>query len=122
MIDQINAFLLRRLRSRQPQTPVQISLNPSGCLISGQAIKWQGVTKIVAFKRDLFGIDLICLLIATEASPLEINEQSHGWKEFLEAAQQNLPGMISFETWFPQVAFPAFELNPTILFDRGEVA
>lgn len=118
MIDQINSFILRHIR-RRPQAPTQIDLDPTGFTISGQSIRWQDVTKIVAYKRDCFGTDLICLLIATQAPAIEINEEATGWQPFLDAAQQNLPGMVPFETWFPQVAFPAFELNPTTLFARG---
>ena len=60
----------------------------------------------MAFKRDCFGVDLICLLIGTEAATFEINEESIGWKAFLGTAQQKLPGMVAFEVkvWLIELA------------------
>ena len=127
MVDQINSFLFKLMKPAP--SPARLSCDESGLVITcdkrgvetSVAIHWQDVSKLVAFKRDCFGVDLICVLIGIEASTFEVNEEFIGWTLFLEAAQQNVPGMLSFEVWWPQVAFPAFETNPTIVFDRVEV-
>ncbi len=107
MVDLINAFLLRFIRGTPTRT--QIACNESGFVIScdskstqaSRAINWRDVTKIVALKRDCFSTDLICLLIATPATTFEVNERSVGWQRFIEEAQQNLPGMLAHEVWWP---------------------
>ena len=82
-------------------------------------ISWNEITRITAFKRDLFTVDCICLMINTaDSKELELNEDMKGWSEFTESIEKFLSGSRPFSEWFFQVAHPAFETNPTEIFSK----
>lgn len=81
---------------------------------------WADVFHVVAFKRDLFSVDLICLEIQDRVnSSIEVDEQMEGWKELVASLPDYLPGFPKFEEWFSRVALPPFETRPTELYRRG---
>ena len=83
------------------------------------SMKWSEVCKAVAFKRDLFSVDLICLfLYRSDNSGLELDEEMKGWCEFIEAMPTYLQNCKLFEDWFSKVAFPAFAANPTEIYSK----
>lgn len=106
-------FILAAKQSR-------ISLDPSGFTIekSGKIaaqISWSDVKEIIAFKRDLFAYDLICLGFRTKDDDTfwEVDEQCIGYNELLAELEKQFPSIRT--DWFAQVAHPAFALNRTTL-------
>jgi len=63
--------------------------------LSTIAIKWQDVTSISAFKRDLFSYDLICMVIRVGTLEFEFDEEMNGWQSAIEALPKYLPGAPS---------------------------
>ncbi len=85
----------------------------------GPLIAWNQITRIVAFKRDVYSHDLICLLIETDdAGVLELNENMPGWAELVKELEIRLPSAKPHTEWFAEVAFPAFAVTPTEVFVR----
>jgi hypothetical protein len=81
---------------------------------------WAEVNRVVAFKRDLFMEDLLCLRFETSAgSAHEVNEELAGWDELLDQLPERLPGCLSKDTILALVALPAFAANATVAFERG---
>jgi hypothetical protein len=81
---------------------------------------WADVFHVVAFKRDLFHVDLICMEIQDRLnSSIEVDEEMEGWKELVANLPEYLPGFPKFEEWFLRVATPAFETCPTELYRRA---
>lgn len=81
---------------------------------------WEDVHRGVAFKRDLFTVDCICLLLeGAGEQDIELNEEMAGWSTFVEALPSSLPGCVPWPDWFTVVAFPAFETNETEIYRRG---
>ena len=84
-------------------------------------IHWSDVVSASAFKLDLLTVDCICMgLEFTEERTLELNEEMKGWDSLVEALPTYLPGFKKSEEWFPEVAFPAFEINLTPLYTKPE--
>ncbi|HTB83348.1 MAG TPA: hypothetical protein VK742_06815 [Candidatus Sulfotelmatobacter sp.] len=82
-------------------------------------ILWNEIVQATAFKRDLFTVDCICLLIKNrDSKELELNEDMKGWPEFIESLEKFLPKSKPFSEWLFQVASPAFEANPTEIFSK----
>jgi hypothetical protein len=79
-------------------------------------IQWCDVTKVCAFKRDLFASDLICLGIETSTATLELDEDMDGWDALVTARPTYLYGIPAVSEWWERVAKPAFATNMTILF------
>ncbi len=79
---------------------------------------WKDVTTAIAFKRDCYAVDLICIAFVGADGSLEVNEEMNGWKGLVEALPGYLPGCLAEEVWFRQVAFPAFATNPVHIFRR----
>ena len=83
-------------------------------------LRWDETISIKAFKRDLYTVDRICLVIGLrDGSGIEVDEEMSGWDSLVQKLPEYLPGCKSFGEWFEVVAFPAFQLNMTSIFDRA---
>jgi hypothetical protein len=81
------------------------------------AVAWADVTYILAFKRDLWAYDRICLEIGTsEGWAIEIDEEMEGWQRVIERLPEYLPGCAACPDWSGDVALPPFARNEKILF------
>lgn len=82
-------------------------------------IAWKETVRVEAFKRDLYAVDLICLLVLLKDNKaLEINEGMEGFESLAGKLPEYLPGCQKFEEWFQVVAFPAFKENNTVIYER----
>ena len=80
-------------------------------------LKWNEIKTLIAYKKDLFAVDIICLDIILENETfLKINEETKGWFKFLEHSKEKLE--IKDKTSEMNIAVTAFEPNTTIIFDR----
>ena len=85
-----------------------------------QQLNWDEVDGAVAYKRDCYTVDLICIAFGNESGGVEINEEMPEWSSLIKALPRYLPGCMSEESWFEQVAFPAFETSPVHIFKRQQ--
>jgi len=84
-----------------------------------KSFQWDDAILVTAFKRDLYAVDLICLVIELkDGETIEVDEEMNGWDSLVQKLPEYLPGCKSFGEWFEVVAFPAFELNATRIFER----
>jgi hypothetical protein len=84
------------------------------------SVAWSDVMGIIAFKQDLFSVDRICLTIVhRDGKDSVLHEEMQGWQAFVDALPDRLPDCMPFASWFDTVAFPAFKLNPTRIFERS---
>ena len=82
-------------------------------------IAWKETVRVEAFKRDLYAVDLICLLVLLKDNKaIEINEEMEGFESLAGKLPEYLPGCQEFEEWFQVVAFPAFKENNTVIYQR----
>ncbi|QMW03892.1 hypothetical protein [Spirosoma foliorum] len=88
-------------------------------LISEKAhiIKWENVVGMVGFKKDLYTIDTIGLDIFCDSNfQFTIYEETPRWFQFLHKSKiaiEEIP-----EHWEIDIAVPAFESKPTLVYDR----
>lgn len=83
-------------------------------------LPWGQVEKVLAFKKDNFSTDEICLLFVRENDQcIEVSEEDQGYNELIAELKNHLPGFPPLEEWFVNVAFPAFKTNPTTLWQRS---
>jgi hypothetical protein len=81
--------------------------------------KWAAVARVVAYKRDLYIHDLICVAFEfADGTAFEIHEEMMGWQDLIDSLPRRLKGCAPFEEWWPKVVSPAFETNETTLFER----
>ena|ERR1035437_5308815 len=85
-------------------------------------VRWSEVKEIFAFKRDLWGYDLICIgfRISDDGEYWEIDEQMPGYKEVIAAVEKAFPGIET--EWWRKVAFPAFKMNFMTLWGQPKIA
>ena len=88
------------------------------------SIPWPEIASIVAFKTDNLTYDTIWVTIFTsnaDQAPADaaFPDEALGWLPVLEALPQHLPGCEPFESWFTEVAFPAFAENGRLIFQRA---
>ena len=101
-----------RMAKKAVQFP-EVTATDSGFRLAGGSheprdVPWRDIVEIVAFKRDVFAYDVICLgfrLNGTEEL-IEVAEDFPGYDSFIKIveARFTLP-----ENWWQTVAFPAFE-------------
>jgi hypothetical protein len=82
-------------------------------------VKWSDIQKLGVFKRDLYVVDLVCLVVELPGPrTIELNEEMEGWQPFVEALPRFLVGAKPWHEWFMEVAFPAFDTKSTIVYSR----
>ncbi len=86
--------------------------------VSRSAFEWAEVTTVLVFKRDCFAVDLVCMVFGSAEGVVEINEEMQEWQNVVSSLPRYLPGCLSQDVWFLQVAVPAFEPNPVCIFRR----
>lgn len=99
----------------------QLTIESTPCddVPSTERISWDEVKFVYAYKKDCFSVDQIRMeLLDGCGNAVVVTEEMRGWKELVEVLPLKLPGCQRFEEWFSNVAFPAFEQNMTLLFDR----
>ncbi len=80
------------------------------------SIDWKEVNSVVAYKRDLINVDLICIGFTTGSGTLEVHEEMDGWNALVDTLPARLPGTRCRADWWDEVAHPAFAANATVLF------
>lgn len=128
MIGRAWAWVTQRSKSRQPCSSLAIMFDAVGFTLGPTVstdaatrlqISWGEVQKVAVFKRDLYVVDMVCLLVELPGPrTLELNEEMQGWQAFIESLPQFLVGITPWHEWFLAVAFPAFKANPTLIFTR----
>lgn len=85
-----------------------------------QVVSWFDIHQATVFKRDLFSIDCICLLIrCADGTEVELNEEMGGWNRLVNALPKYLPGCLPYSEWYSATAFPAFAPNPAEIYVRS---
>lgn len=87
-------------------------------------VEWQDITYLLAFKRDLWAVDRICIEVGTyHGYAFEIDEDMDGWECVVNQLPEYLPGCLACTDWWPTVAQPPFAPNETRLYpvdNKGE--
>lgn len=95
--------------------------NPSGFTVSYENvsvdIKWNDISQISVFKRDLFTVDRIDMNILYSDKVLSISEDLPGWDQFVQKAKETFPEIP--EGWEADVALPPFVKNLSIIYNRS---
>jgi hypothetical protein len=87
---------------------------------SAKLIPWTSIRRVVAFKRDVYSHDLLCLALEFQPQAVvELDESMKGWHELLKALPARLPGALSADEWLPRVAFPAFKESSLEIYGRS---
>ena len=82
--------------------------------------KWLNVVRLEAFKRDLYAVDQICMVVVLdENKEVEINEEMNGWDSLMRKLPRYLSGCQEFGEWFDVVAKPPFKENLTVIYKRA---
>jgi hypothetical protein len=79
---------------------------------------WNQINGVVAYKRDCFAVDLLCIGFATPHGRFEANEGMEGWAELIELLPTYVPGTPKPEEWRGKVVQPPFAENATTLYSR----
>lgn len=117
-------FLRRRIKAKWQQ-PLEIRCGETGLVLSTRdsrqtdmSLEWNEVDTVIAYKRDIFAYDLICLAFVTRRGTIEVHEEMQGWSKLIDQLPSVLPGTLVPLDWWVRVAFPAFAPSPTTLFKR----
>jgi hypothetical protein len=109
-----------KLKTGQPRIAVGVDgfrlVGPDGQV--WHLVRWGDIDEIIAYKRDLMSVDLICAAFSTESGALELHEEQDGWEELMRVVPDHLKGARSYAEALRDVAFPAFATNKTILYRR----
>ena len=97
---------------------VGVALDPSN-IEPPATSPWSDIKTVVAFKRSLFAVDLLCLRFELESGQaLEVNEEMGGWSLLLEKLHEYLPGCMSKSQILEAIVHPTFATNETRVYSR----
>jgi len=80
------------------------------------SVTWSTINTVLAFKRDLFAVDLICLAFGTADGAIEVHEEMQGWQQLVEQLPFKLPGASPLAEWWQRVAQPPFGASVTTIY------
>ena len=91
-----------------------------GSRSSSTQLEWQQITDVYAYKKDCFSMDQIRILLGDEVQRkwIEVTEHDEGYRELIAELPHHLPGCLSEEEWWRDVAMPPFETQWTQLYHR----
>ena len=95
-----------------------VAVNFSDGTVERFRLHWKDVNGVVAYKRDLFAYDEICLGFSSPNGGVEVNEQMQGWDALINALPAYLAGVPCPDQWWEKVAQPPFATNATTLLSR----
>jgi len=110
------------------QHPAEIRCDESGFAVTdadsvssvgATSLRWNDVKTVLAYKRDLYATDLICLGFTSPDGTIEGDEEMQGWSQLLEKLPSLLPGTPPMSDWWERVAKPPFASCVTKLFERA---
>ncbi len=87
-----------------------------------ERLRWADVERAVAFKRDLWAVDLVCLELEAKGLVLEIDEEMEGWQDVLAALPERLPGCLDGRAIFAAVMHPPMAESRAVVFVRAPPA
>jgi hypothetical protein len=96
-------------------TDAHVGLRGGGTAVD---LAWDAIVKGVAYKRDCYAVDLICVALEVSGRAVEFHEEMAGWESFLAALPTRLPGCRDANQIWEAVALPAFVMNATTIFER----
>jgi hypothetical protein len=91
----------------------------NGAIDAEEWIPWTKIERVVAFKRDLFAYDRMCIAFDASDITFEINEEMVCWSAFVKEMPKFLPGCLNVDAWYDTVMHPAFATNRTVLYSRN---
>jgi hypothetical protein len=90
-------------------------LNPADGSLAA-SVRWDDVTRIQAYKRDLVTTDCICLRFerGPDRPAVELSEEWQGFADLFGALERRFPTIPP--SWYVDIMTPAFEAKRTVLF------
>lgn len=85
----------------------------------GTCVRWEDVVEIVAYKRDLFACDEVCMGFRRRGLPhyVEVNESQRGFRQLQGQLRERFA--LDIDSWLPAVAVPAFKTRWTVLWGEA---
>jgi len=89
------------------------------CYVEGRA-SWESIRKVVAFKRDLWNVDQVYLIVETDEHTLQLDEDFARFWEFQGDLPNHLPGAMGAVEFWERVVFPAYETCLTTVYEANQ--
>jgi hypothetical protein len=121
MFQKLHNFVEKRLHGKQEQARLAVS-DDEVVLYSDERelwrFRWDAVTRIEAYKRDLFSTDLVCLdfYVAALDMTYPTHEEVQGFVTLREQLSSRFPSVGS--DWLRKVTLPPFAPNHKVLYER----
>jgi hypothetical protein len=99
---------------------IQLSWSRADGREGTERVAWERVCRVVAYKRDLFATDLVCLGIEDGDGPvLELDEEMPGWESLLTDLPVFLRGALDRDRLLAAVVQPPFATSETTVYERA---
>ena len=92
----------------------------SGKSTQTHRLDWDGVTRVLAYKRDCFAVDQICVVIGTadDHDWIEIREDDEGYESLINQMPTRMVGCAAPNEWWERVALPPSAAQWTQIYAR----
>src|SRR5206468_1990762 len=105
--------------------PIEIRCNETGFELTTSGsdanafLAWGEIDTVLAYKRDCYAVDLMCLAFTTSEGAIEVHEEVQGWSQLVEQLPSRFAGIPPPSDWWERVAKPPFAVSATTLYKRG---
>ena len=82
-----------------------------------QKVKWENITQLNAYKRDLLALDRIEMEIVCGKTFFVVTEDLPGWFQFVIKLKEVFPTIP--KDWEMNISKPAFETNFTTIYSKN---
>jgi hypothetical protein len=91
-----------------------VNAGPAGC----ESLAWSAISRVAAYKYDLFAVDEIVLAFETNDRPDVLIEVSEEWPGFADLFVPLTRELGVEAGWYNDVMHPAFATNYRVIFER----
>jgi hypothetical protein len=121
MLQKLHNLVEKTLHRKQEQLRLAVSDDEVVLFADEREVwrfRWDAVTRIETYKRDLFSTDLVCLdfFVGSQDLTYPAHEEMQGFVVLREQLSSRFPSVG--EDWLRQVTFPPFAANHRVLYER----
>ena len=121
MLHKFFSLFTRSRRDMQPRRQLRVSDVGLTLLQDDEeswSFRWEEISRIETYKRDLFTVDIICVDFFVSRGPylFPVHDEVRGFDVLCRDLHVYFPSVD--QGWWSRVTFPAFQTNHTVLYEH----
>ena len=121
MFQKLQSIFERAFRQKEEKLRLEVSADEVTLFSDDREVwqfRWDAVTRIDTYKRDLLTTDMICLdfFVGSRQLTYPVHDEMQGFGVVCAQLRRHFPSVE--EDWLPQVTLPPFATNHKVLYEQ----